>query len=159
MNDSPKEWRACRLSDDELQEVGSSSDEELLRKFWEYQDRLEPDNPDDPSSDLIYLGTLDPKLCDVVAGIRVICYRVLEARRTGNLFVEKNALGAHHRWSRRGQGVDAMTYVARNVGPIYGLSALDQITRGFLPRAASGRAGEGKLFSKPINLRRMLPGR
>ena len=89
-----KRWkndRSCLCTSAELYEVGSESEEKLA------------------------VLCNDPSL---VAKVRLVCHNVLEARKSANLYVERKALGAGERWGRRGQGVDAASYITRNVaGP------------------------------------------
>ncbi len=86
-----KDWQPngeCLCTDVELRAVGGAADEDLLR-----------------------VGASPQHIPE----IRRICYYVLQYRERGNVPAERKALGADKRWGRRGRGVDAMTYIVRNV--------------------------------------------
>lgn len=88
----------CHCTDAELGEVGSMDDDEMLAYSHVSN-----------SAD--------------IALVRLACHRVLSARaravRPVSTKVEElRALGAGRRWGRRGSGVAALDYIARNVlGP------------------------------------------
>ena len=124
----------CNATDEELSEVIATSDEDLARMF---------SAPDEPR--LVQHATV---------GVRLVCQRVLEARRRGADAVERKALGSTQRWGRRGQGVTALAYIARNVALLHPeLEAVPHIPRRLRPRRDS-RDRRGGL-TRPVNTRRV----
>ena len=87
----------CQCTAEELREVGGADHEDISA---------------------ILNGTEED-----VAYLRLVCHKVLEARRRGDIHAERNALGADYRWEKRGRTVGPMLYIATTINKSLGRQA------------------------------------
>ncbi len=103
----------CRCTNEELRQVGGADGEALVRFFALYAGEVTwPAGAEgiDPQA-VVNAEEVEQD----IAFLRLVCYRVIEARDKKNVHAEQRALGPGQRWGDRDHGRDAPTYIASNV--------------------------------------------
>ena len=77
----------------------------------------------------------------MIAHVRLMCHNMIKAKLRRNVELERKALGADRRWGRRGGGVDALTYISRNLAPLFGKPRPRPFTRSLRRKTELSRKG------------------